>query len=102
MKIETRDMVPESEPEIRYATHPGLVARTVIVVVLAVFLLFALRWAVGVTNANARQVSTGLSSLQERIDESTPTREPGSGNRARIAISDKRGGGPVLEPVEER
>jgi hypothetical protein len=67
---------------------------------LACVLLVTLRWAIGVTNANARQVSTNLSSMQDRIDGSLPESQaaghPGGKTHGR-----HRAKGPTIEPAED-
>lgn len=46
----------------------GIVTRAALVVVLSLTLVGAMRWALNITNANARQISTGLTRLQGQYD----------------------------------
>ena len=46
----------------------GIVTRAALVVVLSLTLVGAMRWALNITNANARQISTGLTRLQGEYD----------------------------------
>jgi hypothetical protein len=94
MKIETIDMVqpePEPEPVAAPRMERGLIARAAIAGVMAVLLVVTLQWALNVTNANARQLSSSLSSLQGRLDRRD--------SEARAVSS---ADGPILEPADER
>lgn len=98
MKIETRDMAPASGPEPIRTLNRGLMRRAMLTAVLALFLLVSLRWAVSVTNANARQLSTNLTSLQDRIDQHGQAAVGSVTARDAVALS---GDGPTLDPVDE-
>src|SRR4051812_23685627 len=102
MKIETRDMVavPEPEPELVSQLDPGLVRQAVVALMLACVLVMTLRWALNVTNANARQVSTNLSTMRDKIDGPWPgTRATWqSGGKTRAVRGTK---GPTIEPVDD-
>jgi hypothetical protein len=43
--------------------------RVVLVIMLSVVLLGTLHWAMSVTNANARQISSNLTSIEKHIDD---------------------------------
>ncbi len=100
MKIETIDMAPPPpEPQAPMIAERGLVGRAVIVAVLAVFMMAALRWAVDVTNANAKQLSTNLSSLQGRIEQhESPSARASQNLPSRPTRSND---GPTLEAVDD-
>jgi hypothetical protein len=103
MKIETIDMVaPEPEPTRPEPLDRGIVVRSALVVVMTWMFLVALNWALNVTNANARQVSTSLSGLQERLDQ--PGRSSGAAHRSHGAASrtGRANDGPILEPADDR
>ena len=104
MKIETIDMVAPapSEPEPAYRTDPGLTRRAVLALVLACVLLVTLRWAVNVTNANARQVSTNLNALRDRIDEPLSTADPSRSAHVHKPRAALAADGPTIEPVDDR
>lgn len=65
----------------------GVAARAALVVVLTLTLLGVMRWAMNVTNANARQISHNLSQMKQRLDENEPRNA--QERRGRI--------GPILE-----
>ena len=102
MKIETRDMVvvPDPEPEPTSQVDPGLIRQAVLALMLACVLVVTLRWAMNVTNANARQVSTNLSSMQYSIDGSWTDPRTASHSRGKVhAIHAAKG--PTIEPAED-
>jgi hypothetical protein len=102
MKIETRDMVvtPEPDPEPASELDPGLVRQAALALMLACVLVVTLCWALNVTNANARQVSRNLSTMQDRIDGPWPGAPAGrhSGSKSLIVRGAK---GPTIEPAED-
>ncbi len=55
-------------PAARPSQDAGVVTRASLVVVLSLTLVGAMRWALNITNANARQISTGLTRLQGQYD----------------------------------
>ncbi len=55
-------------PAVRPSQDAGIVTRASLVVVLSLTLVGAMRWALNITNANARQISTGLTRLQGQYD----------------------------------
>jgi hypothetical protein len=104
MKIETRDMVvdPEPEPELEPESRldPGLVRQAVVALLLACVLLVTLRWALNVTSANARQVSTNLAGFQDRIDgQGSGAGEARHGGHKSHAIRAAKG--PTIEPAND-
>jgi hypothetical protein len=105
MRIETRDaVIPPREPQKPHRTHPGVVGRAVFAIVLAACLFVALRWALSVTNANAHQLSTNLTNLQDGLEKppstAAPLRRPPD---TQGKPTDGRSvDGPILEPVESR
>jgi len=107
MKIETRDMVtetaPEPEPEAPLrAKSRGLYRRAGVVLVVACVLLVGLRWAMNTTNANARQVSSTLTSLQDRIEQPKTDGDPFPEAQYGKLKAHRSSSGPVLEPVDSR
>lgn len=106
MKIETRDMAPdplsEPEPEPVRRSLRGLYARAGIAVVAACMMLFALRWAIQTTTANTRQVSSTLTTLQDRIDQPDPFLDQGPQARYGKLKAHRSSTGPTLEPVDTR
>lgn len=86
--------VLKTEPKRQTQTDAGIVARIVMVVALSLTLVGVLRWAMGVTNANARQVSTNLSRIQGAMDD--PAHPSGTESETKSAS------GPSLEPAEGR
>ena len=103
MKIETRDMVPppDPEPELESELDPGLVRRAVIAMMLASVLVVTLWWAVNVTNANARQVSSNLWNMRDRIDGSFPDSRATRHSPANLHAV-RAAKGPTIEPAEEQ
>jgi hypothetical protein len=101
MKIETRDMVPtpDPEPEMESELDPGLVRRAVLAMMLASILVVTLWWAVNVTNANARQISSNLSSMSDRIDGSWPDAQSTRRGRANLHAV-RAAKGPTIEPAD--
>ena len=106
MKIETRDMVPETapepEPEPTGSGNRRLTARAGIVLVLACASVFALRWAINTTDTNARQVSSTLTSLQSRIEQPDPYADSMPPGRYGKLKAHRSGAGPTLDPVDAR
>ena len=87
------------EPSVRVeareaAGQSGLMARAMLVVVLSLTLVGAMRWALNITNANARQISTNLTHIQDHYEqqESPATRRGKSPAPKRPIL------GPILEP----
>lgn len=83
---------------------PSLLVRAALAIALAALLLVALNWALNVTNANARQVSTGLTHLQNGMEQrpgdsesSRPQTNSGTTNKE---SGSRNGSGPTLEPVD--
>ena len=74
----------------------------VLALVLACVLLVTLRWAVNVTNANARQVSTNLNALRDRIDEPLSTADPSRSAHVHKPRAALAADGPTIEPVDDR
>lgn len=54
-------------------TDAAILAQAIFVVVLAVLLVGAMRWAVSVTNANTRRISANVSGLQNQFDRDAET-----------------------------
>ena len=74
----------------------GVAVRAIMVALLSLTLAGAMRWALNVTNANARQISTNLTRLQGHYD--TPM-ERGSGGSNENSFSRSRPSlGPTIEP----
>jgi hypothetical protein len=91
---------PDPEPEPESELDPGLVRRAVLAMMLASVLVVTLWWAVNVTNANARQISTNLSSMSDRIDGSwSDSRE--TKHRRANPHAVRAAKGPTIEPAEE-
>ena len=78
----------------------GIRTRMALILVLAVTFLGAIRWAINVTNANARQLSANLSHIQNQYG--TVQDAPLRYSTARVGSpSDpewKSGPGPSIEP----
>ena len=77
MKIDTYSVVQRT-PRIAASSDKGVAIRVALATVLGLTLVWAMQWALNVTNANARQVSQNLSNLQNHFD------------------------GPVTNPTEDR
>ena len=77
-------------PQDRHWYDSNVIVRLALVVVLCVTFVGALRWAMNVTQANARQVSSNLKSLQRHMGNTPPDT-----NRFNNAP------GPIIEPEEE-
>jgi hypothetical protein len=80
----------------------GTLARALLVAALTLTLVVALRWAVNVTNANTRRVSTNLVRLQGRFGQ-----QNSAGVRSAPAVSDAADKqvpaptiGPSIDPIE--
>lgn len=73
--------------------EPAVTMRIVLVAVLAVTFVGTLRWAMNVTQANARQVSRNLSRMQNHIVTTPKTDETTNNTYNSIP-------GPTLEPEE--
>jgi hypothetical protein len=67
-----------------------ITVRVVLVVVLAITFVGTLRWAMNVTQANARQVSRNVLYLKKRLDVEPPHTQQRSQTP-----------GPVIEPAED-
>jgi hypothetical protein len=103
MKIETRDMVrPEPQSEPKQSADRGLVARAALAVLLAGLFLVTLNWAVNLTNANARQVSSNLSSLSGRFEPAASASRRRRAPRDTAPQTAEVNDGPILEPVDTR
>lgn len=80
------------------ASPLGTLVRAVLVIALTLTLVGVLRWAVHITNANARQVSTNLARLQDHFEREAgtlPQAGAASGTRQK-QIDTARD--PVIEP----
>ncbi len=109
MKIETRDRVPETAPDPESATTQArtqtrsLFRRAGIALAFACVLVLALRWAINTTNANARQVSSTLTTLQDRIEKPAIDGDPfPEGRYGKLKAHRSSSNGPVLEPADTR
>jgi hypothetical protein len=94
MKIETIDAV--IQPRVLQPSHrmdPRLIRRTILAIMLAGCLLVALRWALNVTNSNARKLSNNLTNLKDGF-EKPPLDNQGTPKDLHST------GGPILEPVD--
>jgi hypothetical protein len=84
-------------------TEIGTLVRMVLALALAFTLVVALRWAVGVTNANARQISTNLINMRNRYGQDVP-----GGPSAPVVLdpvgkkqkASKPTPGPSIDPIE--
>ena len=104
MKIEIMDPAASpASPQLR-PIEKRLVRRTLLTVALAFCLIAALQWALNVTSANARQVSSNLTNLQGSIDEPLPGSSPTARGRGGHEKSGTNGtdSGLILEPVDPR
>ena len=93
------------EDETKPATQDRrIAARFAIALVLTGMLLVALNWALNVTNANARQVSTNLTHLQYGFEHTSSGSSQGRPGHAAAEkthkSSSRRVSGPALEPVD--
>ena len=84
--------------EVLAAASPmGTLVRAVLVIALALTLVGVLRWAVNITNANARQVASNLVTMQSRFGQETatpPQAGAASGSREKSAAA-------MLDPIIE-
>ena len=76
------------------AVQAGLLTRALLVAVLSLTLVGAMRWALNITNANARQISTNLTHIQDRYEQQAPPTAP----RAKPTALPRPNVGPTLEP----
>ncbi len=76
------------------AIQSGLMTRAMLVVVLSLTLVGAMRWALNITNANARQISTNLTHIQDHYEQQEiPVTRRGKSPAPKRPIL-----GPILEP----
>ncbi|HLK58880.1 MAG TPA: hypothetical protein VKU00_20065 [Chthonomonadaceae bacterium] len=80
----------------------GLVVRMVLVAVLALTLVGALRWAMNVTNANAKQISDNIRKVQENLDSNTAQGAQGPTKTDGKPLDNLRGQGPVIGPATNK
>ena len=73
----------------------SVLTRIGLTVALGFTLVVAIRWAMNVTNANARQVSTNLTHIQDGFGQSSASRQ-----RDGHVKSVEAAPGPVLEPAD--
>lgn len=98
MKISEIDaMQPERETKPR-RVETSILVRAVLVIALTFTLVLSLRWAVDVTNANARRVSTNLTHIRGRLEPGSPS-EAGTGTRSKPKRG-KSDAGPVFVPAD--
>ena len=88
-----------AEPSALERTTPrsqdsGVLARATLVVVLSMTLVGAMRWALNITNANARQISTNLTRMQGHYD----TQASASAPRHEAFPPRNSASGPLIEP----
>ena len=76
------------------AGQSGLMARAMLVVVLSLTLVGAMRWALNITNANARQISTNLTHIQGHYEQ----QETSVAQRGKSPAPKRPILGPILEP----
>ena len=98
-------MVPEPpvpEPEPPRGMDRSIVARAGIALALFAVLAVSLHWALNVTTANARQVSSNLTSMQDHIEQSGAFPESAPNVRVGKPRQAHSNDGPTLEPVDER
>lgn len=69
--------------------EPGVTIRVFLVIVLTMTFFGTLRWAMNVTQANAKQVSRNLTRLKKRLGTESKVSAPKSGVP-----------GPIIEPEE--
>lgn len=110
MKLTEEQQTPEegmepidsqAEPNYNVRTlERGLVARAAFVAVLALTLVGALRWAMNVTNANARQISANLRRMQAQMDadrgQTRPDPSPTATDPTKPFVGEN---GPVISPA---
>jgi hypothetical protein len=81
----------------------GLLGRAIMTVVLAGMLITALSWALNVTNANARQVSSNLTDIQDHMERApagtVPPRPSQGSGKPNTAVVPTDNSGPILEPA---
>jgi hypothetical protein len=81
----------------------GLVLRAMLVAVLALTLVGAVRWAMNVTNANARQISDNLRKVQAQMDANAAQGAQDSHKTDIKASAGTAGGnGPIIGPETEK
>jgi hypothetical protein len=88
-QTENTDLLSSSQRE------NGVTVRIIMVVLLGMTLVGATRWALNVTNANARQISTNLTHLQGHYDTQA---EGGNGGSQDNASRSRPTPGPTIEP----
>ena len=104
MKIETRDDAAAAAHSLAppQSRDRGLIARAALVIALAVCLIVALRWALNTTNANARQLSTNLTQLQDGFEKPSEGAPTFSRLKAGKTTNNQGADGPTLEPADSR
>jgi len=79
----------------RKKSDSGILVRAGLIVLLVIGFVGALRWAMGVTNANTHQISNGLTRVQGSMDTSHA-----SAAVQRSFAKRDRDQGPTIEPEE--
>ncbi len=79
----------------RKQSDSGMLVRAGLIVLLAIGFVGALRWAMGVTNANTHQISNGLTRVQGSMNTSNA-----SAAASRSFAKRDRESGPTVEPEE--
>ena len=99
-KLDHQPAYQQSQHENPYVTRQqsrhesGVVTRAILVITLSLTLVGVLRWALNVTNANARQISSNLTRLQDHYDSQGQSMAPRNMDSSSIRPSRD----PVIEP----
>lgn len=72
----------------------GVAVRVIMIVLLSMTLVGATRWALNITNANARQISSNLTRIQGHYDTQAEVQKGRTDNASRSRPTP----GPTIEP----
>ena len=100
-RIKSSWLRDENAPPVKHDN--GVAARVAMVVVLTLTLVGAMRWALNITNANARHISDNIVQIQSHIADSTAnSRVPQQKNPSDVNIKkvESKVPGPSIDPVD--
>ncbi len=80
----------------------GVAARVTMVVILTLTLVGAMRWAISITNANARHITSNINQIQSHISDSVGGEPPSETKRKPVTkkvVPPAKVPGPSIDPV---